>query len=293
MTSEGRRTGGRLGDAPASFWVGVAIPLALGVAAYIWVCFFFIAHQHEFQFAPGGRQTTPQAVGLVGFAAIRITTADGERLDAWWASPAKAGAGVVLFLHGTPGTLADTAWRLGDLRGAGLGAMAIDYRGYGGSTGTPSEAGFRVDARAAFDYVSGSAPGSKIAVFGESLGTWPAVALACDRPVAGVLLNSPYASVRRLFELEGPPLPYGWLMRDQFDTEALIGKLTAPVMILAGAVDRNVPVGEARRLFAAAHEPKAMIELPGAGHLGAYAGASKAQALATLVRWTAADNAGR
>jgi fermentation-respiration switch protein FrsA (DUF1100 family) len=276
-----------------TFWVGLAIPLLLAAAAYVWICLFYFENQRAFQYTLGGVRATPEEVGLIGFSARDVKTEDGERLDAWWAPPPASGRGVVLFLHGTPGTLAGTAWVLPDLRKAGLGVMAIDYRGYGGSTGTPTEAGLRIDSRAAFDAIRAAAPASKIAVFGESLGTGPAVALARDRPVAGVLLNAPYASVRRLFELRGPPIPYRWLMLDQFDSEALIGGVTAPVMILHGTLDRPIPVGEARRLFAAAREPKTMIEVEGVGHLAAYAGEGKRRAIEALVRWTGASDAER
>lgn len=165
--------------------------------------------------------------------------------------------------------------------------MAIDYRGYGSSTGSPSELGLRADARAAFDFIHSAAPEARIAVFGESFGTGIAIALARERRVAGVLLNAPYASVRRLFELRGPPLPYRWLLTDQFDSEALIEGISAPVMILHGTADGNVPITEARRLYAAAHEPKTMIEVEGAGHLGAWEGGAKTAALTALVAWTA------
>jgi uncharacterized protein len=207
---------------------------------------------------------------------------------AWWAPPPD-GAGVVLFLHGTPSTLPDTVWRLPDLRNSGLGVMAIDYRGYGSSTGTPSELGFRADARAAFDFIRVTAPASKVAVFGESLGTGIAVALARERPLAGVLLNARYASGLRLFELGGPPLPYRWLLTDQFNSEALIGGIGAPVMILHGTADTNIPVTEARRLYTAAHEPKSMIEVEGAGHLSAWEGGAREPALKALVSWRAPD----
>ena len=264
------------------------IPLSLALAAYGAVCLWFVAHQHEFQFGDNRRpRVSPQSVGLTGFAAVDIRTEDGELLDAWWAPPPEPGRGIVLFLHGTPGTLADTVWRLPDLQQSGFGVMAIAYRGYGASTGTPSEAGLRADARAAFDWLRATAPGSKIAVFGESLGTGPAVALARDRPVAGVLLNSPYASVRRLFELRALPLPYRWLMRDQFDSEALIGEVGVPVMILHGTADGAIPIAEARRLYAAAREPKTMIEIEGVGHLAAYDSGGAGRALEALARWTA------
>jgi len=141
--------------------------------------------------------------------------------------------------------------------------LAIDYRGYGASTGTPTETGFAADARAAYDFIHNAVPEARIAIFGESLGTGIAVTLAQERPVAGLLLNAPYASVRRLFETRAPPLPYRWLMKDPFDSEAKIGAVGVPVMILHGTADEAVPVEEARRLFAASHQPKTMIEVEG------------------------------
>src|SRR5438105_3812062 len=221
---------------------------------YLYLCVTYAIHQREYQYTLGGTPSTPEAAAAAGFTEVKIAAADGERLDGWWLMP-PAGRGTVLYLHGTPGTLPDAAWRLQQLQKSGLGLLAIDWRGYGGSTGRPSEAGLRADARAAFDFIHEAAPDSRIAVFGESLGTGPAVALARERPVAGILLNAPYASVRRLYELRGPPLPYRWLLADQFDSEALIGKLDVPVMILHGTADPNVPIAEARRLYAAARWP--------------------------------------
>ena len=268
-------------------WRGVAAIGGFALAAYAALCVWFAVHQREFQYTLGGNRATPQEAGVAGFAAVEIPTEDGERLSGWWAPP-PAGAGVVLFLHGTPGTVPDNAWRLMPLRDAGLGVLAIDYRGYGASTGRPTETGLRADARAAFDFVRRTAPQAKIAVFGESMGTGPAVGLANDRPVAGLLLNSPYASVRRLYELRGPPLPYRLILADQYDAEALIRGITAPLMILAGTADEATPIGEARRLFAAARGPKTMIEAEGMPHLMAFQGDNETAAIAALRAWTAA-----
>jgi uncharacterized protein len=260
--------------------------LLLGGFLYLLLCLFFVMHQRQFQFTLGGTRSTPEAATAAGFTEVKFATEDGERLDGWWLPP-PAGGGVILFLHGTPGTVPDHTWRFAQLRHSGLGILAIDWRGYGGSTGQPSERGLRADARAGFDFIYAAAPQSRIAVFGESLGTGPAVALAHDRPVAGILLNAPYASVRRLFERRGPVLPYRWLMSDPFDSEALIGDVGVPVMILHGTEDPAVPVGEARRLYAAAREPKSMIVVEGAGHLSAWEGGGEGPALAALARWTA------
>ncbi len=260
--------------------------LLLGGFLYLLLCLFFVMHQRQFQFTLGGTRSTLEAAAAAGFTEVKIATEDGERLDGWWLPP-PVGRGVILFLHGTPGTVPDHTWRFAQLQHSGLGILAIDWRGYGGSTGQPSERGLRADARAGFDFIGAAAPQSRIAVFGESLGTGPAVALAHDRPVAGILLNAPYASVRRLFERRGPVLPYRWLMSDPFDSEALIGGIGVPVMILHGTEDPAVPVGEARRLYAAAREPKSMIVVEGAGHLSAWEGGGEGPALAALARWTA------
>jgi uncharacterized protein len=272
------------------WWLVVRAAVALAAFSYLFVALWFVVHQRDYQYTRGGASGSPEAIGLAGFAEISIATEDGESIVGWWAPP-PARAGVVLYLHGTPSTLRDTVWRLPELKNSGLGVLAIDYRGYGDSTGSPSELGFRADARAAFDFIRTATPPSKVAVFGESLGTGIAVALARDRPVAGVLLNAPYASVLRLFEQRGPPLPYRWLLTDQFNSEALIGGISVPVMILHGTADASVPIGEARRLYAAANEPKRMIEVKGAGHLSAWDGGAREPALKALVAWTAPEPA--
>ena len=253
---------------------------------YLYLCVTYAIHQREYQYTLGGTRSTPETAAAAGFTEVKIATADGERLDGWWRPPPATERGVVLFLHGTPGTVPDQVWRLDQLKHSGLGILAIDWRGYGGSTGNPTELGLRADARAGFDFIRAAAPQSKIAVFGESLGTGPAVALARDRPVAGVLLNAPYASVRRLFELRGLPIPYRWLMKDPFDSEALIGGVTAPLLILHGTDDPAIPVGEAHRLYDAAHEPKMIFIADGAGHLDAWEGGGERLAFEALTRWT-------
>ena len=253
---------------------------------YLYLCVTYAIHQREYQYTLGGTRSTPETAAAAGFTEVKIATADGERLDGWWRPPPATERGVVLFLHGTPGTVPDQVWRLDQLKHSGLGILAIDWRGYGGSTGNPTELGLRADARAGFDFIRAAAPQSKIAVFGESLGTGPAVALARDRPVAGVLLNAPYASVRRLFELRGLPIPYRWLMKDPFDSEALIGGVTAPLLILHGTDDPAIPVAEAHRLYDAAHEPKTIFIADGAGHLDAWEGGGERLALEALARWT-------
>ena len=260
-------------------------------AIYLVVCTLFVAYEPAFVFAQVPRHLTPQAAGLKGFGEVTVTTEDGVPLVGWWRPP-EPGHGAIVFLTGTGVVLSDYGGLFADLAGQGFGVLGIDYRGNGGSPGVPSEAGWRADARAAFDYVRAAAPQAKIAVFGESMGTGFAVGLAVERPASGVLLNSAYASVARLFEkngmplLRGVPFPASLLMKDPVDSVALIGRLSVPVLILHGTEDWAIPIGEARRLYAAAHPPKELIEVPGAGHVAVWFGPYRERALQALAEWT-------
>lgn len=260
--------------------------LLVGALGYGGACAWFAVNARSFVFLPMARtSTSPHAAGLGNVTELGIATEDGERLYGWWTPPA-SGHGAILILTGKGVVISDYAGLFRDLAEHGFGVLGIDYRGNGASTGRPSEAGLRADARAGFDFIHTAAPQAKIAVYGESLGTGIAVGLAHDRPLAGVLLNSPYASVVRLFELRGPPLPYRLIMPDQLDSEALIGSLGVPLLILHGSADNAIPVAEARRLFAAAREPKAMIEVASAAHGEVWFGRTRERALATLSAWT-------
>lgn len=275
-----------------SFGVAAATFLVVLGGFYFALCWFFRAYEPQFVFAQVERPpTAPAAAGLEGFAKVTVTTEDGVPLYGWW-HPPEPGHGALVLLTGTGVTLADHVALLADLAAHHFGVVGIDYRGNGASPGTPSEAAWRRDARAAFDFAQAAAPTAKIAAFGESMGTFFAVGLALDRPVAGVLLNSPYASVLRLFQLHGTrlapriPLPFRLLMTDTLDAAALIGRLNVPVIILHGTEDQAIPIAEARRLYAAAHQPKEMIEVEGAPHAETWFGPARDRALNALARWT-------
>jgi len=270
-----------------SVLIACAAFLLLASFAYAGLCLWFAVNERSLVFYPMARASiAPRVAGLTGVAEVTIATEDGERLYGWWAPP-QPGHGAVVYFVGKGLVLSDGAGLFGDLADHGFGVLGIDYRGNGASTGRPSEAGLRADARAAFDFAREAAPQARIAAFGESLGTGIAVGLAHDRPVAGVLLNSPYASIVRLFELRGLPLPYRLLMADPLDSEALIGGLGVPVMILHSRADQAIPIAEARRLYAAAREPKEIIEIDGANHAETWFGPTRDRALAALARWTA------
>ena len=204
----------------------------------------------------------PQA----GAHVVTLTTEDGERLAAWW-TPPEPGRAVVLYFHGNGGSLANRRERFRALSAGGLGVLLVSYRGYLGSTGSPSEGGLRLDSRAAYGFLSAYGPG-RIVLYGESLGTGVAVELASEREVGGIVLDSPFTSIVDVAEPLMWFAPVRLLMRDRFGSIDRIGRVRAPLLILHGEQDRVVPIGLGRRLFEAAPGPKRFVGLPNTGHIG-------------------------
>ncbi len=225
------------------------------------------AAQRRFIYFPDPARVTPTEAGLSGVSEVIIPTPDGQKLVAWYGK-AKAGQPTLLYFHGNGGSLAlrsETIRRYLD-RGRGMFMMA--YRGYSGSTGSPSEAANVADAKLAYDaLVKDGVPPDDIILYGESLGSGVAIQVAQEKKVAGLILDSPYTSILELAIAQYPWLPVRLLLKDRYESIRYIGDVHVPIFILHGEADDVVPVEMARRLFAAANEPKEIRTMPGAGHV--------------------------
>lgn len=263
---------------------------AVLIGGYMAICAYMYLQQDSLIY-PGGTSAVeplpaPSAAGLAGFEAITLDTPDGQHLKGWWHAPAED-RGIVLYLHGNRQNLA-AGWRaerFRDIAAAGYGILGIEYRGFGGSTGHPSEPGLIADAETAYAYIGDKAPGAKVALYADSLGTGVAVALAAERPVAGLVLDSPYASVVRLASADYGWLPISSLLKSAWESERRIGSVTAPLLVVHCDADRKIPLTEGKRLFDAANQPKEMIVLPGCGHVETWTDPAKAAVLNDFARW--------
>jgi fermentation-respiration switch protein FrsA (DUF1100 family) len=244
----------------------VLILLALPVALYLAVVAAMFACQRDLQYLPSHRAPLPSEAGFDEATEYALAAADGTRILLWFAPP-EAGQPTVLFLHGNAGEMADRAGRWRAYRAAGLGTAFLEYRGYGGSDGKPTEAGLHQDADAALDWLEmrGIAP-ARVAVVGESLGTGVAVRLAADRPVGALVLGAPFTSAADVAARAWPWLPVRLLMRDTYPSVDRIARVTAPLLVLHGDADLVVPFDLSEALFAAAPGRKEFLPLSGQGH---------------------------
>ncbi len=223
--------------------------------------------QRDLIYFPQGEVKTPQDIGLRRGQDIFISTTDGERLHAWYVAPTD-GRPLILYFHGNGGTIAGRESRFKKLIADGNGLLAVEYRGYPGSSGTITEAGLHVDAEAAYQYAMAQqvAPRSLI-IMGESLGTGIAVRLAAQHECAALILDSPYSSVLDVASDRFWFFPTRFVLKDQYRSDEWIGKVAAPILMVHGSEDHAIPIRFAERLFALAHEPKKFIRVNGADHL--------------------------
>lgn len=247
---------------------GILIGGLLGVPALIYagVCGKVAIDQRQILFKRSGDSLFAAGTpALPDSEQITLTTTDGERLAAWYVAPGK-GQPVTLFLHGQGGRLAMQTNRWRRLREAGLGVLAISYRGYPGSTGSPTEEGLHLDARAAYRWLRQRHEARDIVLHGHSLGSGVAVRLATEVEVGAVVLEAPFTAAVDVAAERMPWLPVRLLMLDQFRSRERIGQVRAPVLIVHGDRDSVIPFAHGERLFALAREPKAFERMAGGDH---------------------------
>lgn len=198
-------------------------------------------------------------------AGITITAADGTRLSGWLRRAATAEpAGLVIYFGGNA---EEVSWLADDGAWPPDWAVALlNYRGYGESEGRPSERALFADALAIHDRLVADTGCARVVAFGRSLGSGVAVHLAAQRTLAGVVLVSPYDSVRAVAAAVYPWVPVAWLLRHPFDSLATAPRIDVPLLALIAGDDRVIPPAHSRHLVAAWGGPARTVEVDGADH---------------------------
>jgi uncharacterized protein len=242
--------------------------LGMVAAAFAGLALLMYAYQSRLVFFPEvGREivATPAQFGLP-FEDLHLTTTDGISLHGWFV-PAAQPRGTVLFLHGNAGNISHRLDSVQMFHRLGYSMLIFDYRGYGNSSGTPTEQGTYRDTEAAWRYLTEQQhiPACRIVLFGESLGGAVAAQLATQQRPAALVIASGFTSVPDLGQQLYPFLPVRWLARIRYDTREYLRKVTAPVLIAHSPQDDIVPYEHGQSLFTAANPPKQFLELAG-GH---------------------------
>lgn len=222
--------------------------------------------QNYIVFARSSREILPSERGLEHFEQVRIDTPDGETLIAWYKKPQKNGR-IALFFHGNAGTLGRFAPFIQESEQIFDGILAIDYRGFGGSTGHPTSKGIMIDAESSIKWLKKQGINTKdIVVMGYSLGTAPAVHVAAREEISALVLYSPYSSIKDIAKYRFPIFPVDYLLDDNIDAMQDIGEIKAPLFVLHGDKDFIIPIHIDKKLYDAAPVSKYHMTLKGGGH---------------------------
>ncbi len=244
--------------------------LMLVVLAYVLFALGLYVMQRKMMYLPTSERVRPDELGLVGVEEIVVKTKYTNRLLAWY-MPAQPGQPTILYFHGNAGSLASRAGRLDFYRQQGYGVLLTTYRGYSGSSGQPAEFPIKMDALYFYHWLQARGVKERdIILYGESLGTGVAVATALDHHPGAVILEAPYSSAVDVGAARFPFIPVRWFMKDRYESTALIGQITAPVFIVHGELDKVIPIRLAKKLYAAASQPKEAVWLRDAGHNDLY-----------------------
>ncbi len=241
-----------------------AILAILGVyLAVVAVAWWF---QDRLVYRPDKAEPQRAAAGLADMVPVRIATADGLSLLAWY-KPAQPRQPTLLYLHGNTGSIGLRGPRVRPYLDRGIGVLLLEYRGFGGNAGSPSEKGLIEDASAAYRFLREEGViAADIVPYGESLGSAVAAAIAAKQAVGAVVLEAPFTTLAEIGAYHYWYLPVAPLVRDRYDTLARLGSVQAPVLVLHGVRDRVVPAEMGRRVYDTARPPKTLFLAPEAGH---------------------------
>lgn len=262
----------------------IALLLTLALAYLALLLLLFAVQGRLLYFPTRAIEATPADAGLA-YEEVGLRAADGVRLQAWYV-PAPGDRGTILFFHGNGGNLSHRLDTLRLLHRLGWSTLILSYRGYGRSEGTPTERGTYLDAEAAWRHLveDRGIPAERVVVFGRSLGGGVAAWLAERHPPGGLILESTFTSVPDLAAGIYPLLPVRLLVRHRYPTLSRLPRIRAPVLVVHGREDEIIPFRHGQRLYDAAREPKAFLEIRGSHNEGfLLSGESYAKGLAAFL----------
>lgn len=239
--------------------------LIIGVALfYVLFCGALYFMQRSMIYFPD-KNKPPNVEGV---QSVKVTSEDGQKIESWYFPPSIGGQPIIIYYHGNAGHHAHRIHKAIHYLQAGYGVLLAEYRGYGGNSGDISEEGIYKDARAQISWLINEQKISMedIVIYGESIGSGPAVQMATEFPVKALVLEAPFASLYGLASSRYFFIPVNLLLKDRYMNSEKIKSVQAPLLIIHGTRDRTIPISSAKKLFEVANQPKTFKEYPQAGH---------------------------
>ncbi|GGZ20078.1 alpha/beta hydrolase [Asticcacaulis endophyticus] len=242
------------------------IALVAALAVYLLILGHIYVNQQNMLYEKVTTVTAPKVDGVPDIEDIRLKTPDGETLRAWYLPP-EDGKPLILFFGGQGSGIHDQSDRYIRMHREGVGFLALSYRGYAGSTGTPSETGLFTDAATAYDWLAAQGYGpERIVLHGHSLGSGVATWLATQRPARALILEAPFTAASDVGQERYPLLPVSFLMKDKYLSRDRIKDVHIPVLIAHGDRDTVIPFHHGVRLYDLANQPKTFARYEGSDH---------------------------
>jgi fermentation-respiration switch protein FrsA (DUF1100 family) len=211
---------------------------------------------------------TPAQMGRNDVEIVHVTTADGVRLEGWYRPRKDKTRRTIVLFHGNGDYHQNAIHWMQPHLDKGDGVLALEYRGYAGNPGKPSEQGLYKDGRAWIDWLkTRGVPVSSMVLYGQSIGTGVAVQMATEyRDAFALILYAPFTSLPAVAKTRYWFVPVDLLMRDRYDSLAKLPSIHMPVFIINGLADTLVNPAQGKALYDAANEPKELVQVPGYGH---------------------------
>ena len=241
-----------------------------GSAVFLYVALVALMFlmQRNMMYMSGDQKLSPELADITGLEEISLKTADGLSLYGWHKKPLSPDHPTIVWFHGNASHVRVTAERAKPYIRNGYGLLAAEYRGYAGNPGAPTEDGLYKDARAFIEWLKANGVAENdIIVYGESIGTGPAVQMATEyQRLRALVLESPFTSATDAAAFHYPFAPVKWLLKDRYENIAKITNIKSPLIVVYGDKDRIIPHAFGDKIFQEAPEPKSLIVIPDGDH---------------------------
>jgi fermentation-respiration switch protein FrsA (DUF1100 family) len=239
------------------------------LAGYAGIVSIFFFTQTGMVYSPAKVVSGSPAAAKLKYEDVNITAKDGVTLAGWFIKRENSERAVIFF-HGNAGNIASSISAAKTYHDLGFSVLTFDYRGFGKSQGVPGEEGTYLDAQAAWDYMTGEKKykPDDIVLVGRSLGGSIAAWLAAHNKPGALIIESSFASMRKLGSQTYPYIPIGLICKFKYDTEKYLKSVNCPVLVIHSKNDELVPFSHGLRLYEAANQPKDFLEIAGPHNLG-------------------------